>query len=556
VNTVSTRPGDLADSQLRAEIETQTAGAGGSPLISRQVWLAAAVAIVIVGSALRLHNLELVPLHHDEGVNGFFLTNLFRTLTYRYNPENYHGPSLYYAAFVSAYLFGLNTLAIRVTTAAFGIATIWIILVMRRQIGDVGSLVGASLVAVSPGAVYFSRYFIHETLFMFFALGTAVGLLRYRRNKSLGDLMFAFASGSLLFATKETAIITTAVLLVAATITIIYMWSRLTTSAPVNEPAESDGGTKHEARGEVGSWKSRRAWIWSVVSNGEIRAVDWGSAAAIAVLIFLVLYSSFFMNPGGIADALKAFKFWARTGGQQHTHAWTTYFIWLWQEESPLLLLAALAALSVIWKTEKMLVVFASLWWMGLLAVYSVIPYKTPWLTLNFIVPMAIAVGCASDVVYQRMKSRGRVMLVLLVGAALTVSAIQCIRLNFYHYDDDRYAYVYAHTHREFLGLVNDIEEAANRAGTREATTINITSPDYWPLPWYLRRYTGVGYFGKVTNNGAAIVVGSETQQQQLDDDLGDQYVRVGSYTLRPGVLLVLYIRRDLAAQSTASVAH
>jgi predicted membrane-bound mannosyltransferase len=161
---------------------------------------------------------------------------------------------------------------------------------------------------------------------------------------------------------------------------------------------------------------------------------------------------------------------------------------------------------------------------------------------------MAIAVGGAADEVYERMKSRGRIAAVLLLGPALTISAIQCIRLNFYHYDDERYAYVYAHTQREFLGLVSDIEEAANRAGTGEATAIAVTSPDYWPLPWYLRRYRGVGYFGKVTNNGAPIVVGSEAQQQQLEEDLGEGYVRAGSYTLRPGVVLLLYTRRDLAA--------
>jgi uncharacterized protein (TIGR03663 family) len=496
-----------------------------------------------------LHHLELVPLHHDEGVNGFFLTRLFRTFVYQYNPENYHGPSLYYLAFVSAYVLGLNTVAIRVTTAAFGIATLWIILVMRRQIGSVGVLVGASLVAVSPGAVYFSRYFIHETLFVFFGLATVVGLLRYRRNKSLRDLVLAFASGSLLFATKETAIITGAVLVVAATITILCMRSRLpneTLSAP--EPIECDEGSGPDVEEKTGGAAARPGRTWGIVSKGEMRAVDWGSAAAVAVLIFLVLYSSFFGNPGGVLDAIKAFKFWARTGGQQHSHPWSAYLIWLWREEPLLLVLAGLSVLLAAWKVEKAFVVFATLWSVGMLVAYSMIPYKTPWLTLNFIIPMAIGVGGASDVVYEGLKPRARIAAALLLGAALVFSTIQCLRLNFYNYDDDRHPYVYAHTQREFLGLVDDVDDAANRAGTGEATAIAVTSPDYWPLPWYLRRYTSVGYFGKMTNNGAAIVIGSEAQQQELDQDLGDAYVRVGSYTLRPGVVLVLYTRRYLAS--------
>ena len=45
-----------------------------------------------------LLHLALKPLHHDEGVNGFFLTNLFRDGVYKYDPANYHGPTLYYIA--------------------------------------------------------------------------------------------------------------------------------------------------------------------------------------------------------------------------------------------------------------------------------------------------------------------------------------------------------------------------------------------------------------------------------------------------------------------------
>jgi uncharacterized protein (TIGR03663 family) len=495
---------------------------------------------------LRIHHLELVPLHHDEGVNGFFLTGLFRTLTYRYDPENYHGPTLYYFAFLSTYLLGLNTLAIRMTTAVFGIATIWIILACRRQIGDVGSLVGAALVAVSPGAVYLSRYFIHETLFVFFTLGAVVGLLRYRESKKPSDLILALSSVSLLFATKETAVITAAVLLVAAIIAAIYVRMRHR-SVPLlpdmgTEEAAGPGGDTEKKAGsgtpEIG--KSR-------FSKWDMRAVDWGSAAAVAILLFLLFYSSFFVNPGGIIDALRAFRIWVHTGEQQHTHAWSTYLGWLWQEEAPLLILSAAGTVIIIWEAKSRLALFVSLWGVGLLAAYSLIPYKTPWLVLNFIIPMAIVVSFGAEAVFTRLGFRSRIAAAALLVGAISVSAVQCVRLNFYHYDDERDAYVYAHTQREFLGLVNDIMEAADQQGTGKTTTIAVASPDYWPLPWYLRSYTAVGYFGKVTNSGATIVVGSEAQQQQLEEMLGGQYVKVGYYALRPGVVLVLYIRHSAA---------
>jgi len=433
------------------------------------------------------------------------------------------------------------------TTAVFGVGVIWMILIFRRHIGRIGSLVGASLVAVSPGAVYLSRYFIHESLFVFFTLGVVVGLLRYRKDKSLSDLVLASSSASLLVATKETSVITAAVLVIAAAIATVYLRIRhrpepVTAGAATEETAGSEPGTPSSApavpKGTGKTWFSR----W------DINLVDWGSAAAVAILLFLLFYSSFLVNPGGVIDAFRAFRIWARTGEQQHTHAWSTYLMWLWREETPLVILSAAGALSAVWAAKSRLAVFVSLWAVSLLAAYSLIPYKTPWLMLNFIIPMAIVVSCAAEAVFTGIKPWKRAVTAVFLGAAVSASAIQCIRLNFYHYDDERDAYVYAHTQREFLGLVNDIAEAADLAGTGKATEISVTTPEYWPLPWYLRNYPSVGYYGKITNSGAAIVIGSDAQQPELDQMLGEQYVQIGHYSLRPGVVLVLYTRRGPAA--------
>ena len=96
-------------------------------------------------------------MHHDEGVNGFFLMNLVRNGAYRYDPSNYHGPTLYFLSLPSVTLFGLNTIALRLVTAFFGIANVGLILLLRRYVGTIGVLSAAALVAVSPGAVYYSR---------------------------------------------------------------------------------------------------------------------------------------------------------------------------------------------------------------------------------------------------------------------------------------------------------------------------------------------------------------------------------------------------------------
>src|SRR5262245_5679246 len=85
--------------------------------LSPAAWRAASAAILIGAALLRFHDLELTPLHHDEGVNSWFITRLFREGVYVYDPRNYHGPTLYYAALLSTCVLGLGTTALRVAPA-------------------------------------------------------------------------------------------------------------------------------------------------------------------------------------------------------------------------------------------------------------------------------------------------------------------------------------------------------------------------------------------------------------------------------------------------------
>lgn len=271
-----------------------------------------------------------------------------------------------------------------------------------------------------------------------------------------------------------------------------------------------------------------------------------GAALGVFIFVNILLYSSFFQHGKGVADALGTFKIWARTGTSDfHGKPRDTYLWWLLQEEAPLLALGTLGAALALWRANNRFALFAALWAFGLLAAYSLVPYKTPWLMLNFIVPLAIAGGYGVNVFYQKGVAWKRTALAL-AGVAVAVGTYQAVVLNFFHYDDDRYPYVYAHTRREFLQLVRDINRTAERVGTKTETSIAVTSPDYWPMPWYLRDYKRVGYHGRVGTINEAIVIGSSAQSNELQAALGGRYRQIDSYALRPGVDLVLYVRRDL----------
>ncbi len=141
----------------------------------------------------------------------------------------------------------------------------------------------------------------------------------------------------------------------------------------------------------------------------------------------------------------------------------------------------------------------------------------------------------------------------VLVGLALAVCAYQTLAINFRHYDDDTYPYVYSHTQRGAHEMLAEVERIAGRAGKPGKPGVAVTSPDYWPLPWYFRDNPHVGYESNVGTyydpKSTLVVIGKEDQLPQLQSVLAGSYRRVGGvYPLRPGVRLVLFARSDLIA--------
>ena len=509
-----------------------------------------------VAAFLRIYDLELVPFHHDEGVNGNFLVRLVRDGFYHYDPANYHGPTLYYFSTIIPWTlrlisgvtaqnkYGMDTVTVRLVPALFGLATVWLVLLLRRRLGTIGALSAAALLAVSPGAVYLSRYYIHETLFVFFTLGLVIAALRYYEDGHPVYLILASVSGALLFATKETAMISVGVLLIAFPLTHIYRRLR---------KESGDTGSKRRKERRTANLDGTNQTLQKYGGTRWLTIWIIG-ALALFVAVNVVLYSSFFTNfPKGVYDALKTFEFWTKTGKAAHVHSFDTYIWWLLRQESPILLLGTLGAAFVVWKPRNSFALFSALWGFGIVAAYSLIPYKTPWLALNFIIPLALIGGYALQVIYER----GWYPLWIISGimvVAIGISGYQTVDLNFLNYDNDDqyYVYVYAHTRRETLKLVDEIERIAAVTGQGQQIGITIVSTDYWPLPWYLRDYGRVGYFGRMSTSNEPLIIASESQGAEIETTFGDRYEQVssglnqaGSYALRPGVNLLLYVQRD-----------
>lgn len=556
-NTVSTKSGASKKAQRKtaAAAEANASRAVVAPNVSdipENVWRIGVIAIFVIAALLRMYDLNLVPLHHDEGVNGNFLVRLVREGAYQYDPENYHGPTLYYFAALFPWTvrvlfgkaaqetWGLTTVSIRMIPAVFGVATIGLVFLLRRWLGTVATLAAALLLALSPGAVYLSRYFIHETQFVFFTLGIVVACLYFYEERNPFYLLLAAASTSLLFATKETAMISVGVLIIAFAVTLVYRRVRRGRKPPPPPKA------KPRNQPQPGFVSRLVEQFGGPVILGACVVM----AAGIFAGLWVAFYTSFFTNAKGFSDSFKTFNVWTKTGTVAHTKPFYTYVYWLVLREGPLLVLGGVGALFAVLKPKNALALFSALWAFGIIAAYSLIPYKTPWLMLNFVVPLALVAGSGLQRIYELDKRQLRIVGVFVLAAA-SVSAHQMIDLNFINYDNDKdsYVYVYAHTTRGLLDLVKEVDRiAAQTDGNR--TGITIVSPDYWPLPWYFRNYTRVGYYGRLAQATEPIIIASESQKADVEANYGEVYRQVmsnlpgGSFDLRPGVKLLLYERR------------
>jgi len=525
---------------------------------------------VIAAVWIRFAQIGVKPFHHDEGVNSYFLLNLARQGEYKYDPTNYHGPTLYYFALLALRVFGETDFALRFTPALFGVLTVLMVWLLRKHLGSIGTPVAALLMALSPGLVYFSRDFIHEMSFGCFSLGVVVGAWRYAESKKFMWLALMSTSAGLLFATKETAIIT-AVVLIAAAVS-AAAWD-ITRKAVRQREFTVAGIAREFARDSANAAPSLDHILAAII---------------IFVFINIIFYTSFFapqMSPdgtrhtywSGLIDAIKSVALWTRRSGSEHVKGFWYYFGILFKLELPLLIGSLLAGIFVVWRGTRFWL-FVAAWTLGLTLAYSIIGYKTPWLMISFLIPMAILSGYAAQEVYRTLPLTSlRLSWALALVVVLILNGRLALRVNFDKHDDNSngsgyftnigrrldlkpyvdglYGYVYAQTDRGILQLVQAIKSETDKLPSRNHTGVYVGSPDYWPLPWYLRDYDQVAYTGSLPASVSGppqfsqpIIIANVSQQSELDGLPGWRALPQ-AFTLRPGVELVIYVRDETQRQ-------
>ena len=499
--------------------------------------------------AFRLPRLGLRPMHGDEANQAVKTGDLYETGAYAYDPAEHHGPSLYYLTLPSIWLsparrFAETTEATyRVAPALFGAALVLLLWLAADGLGRPAAVAAGVLTAISPAMVFYSRYYIQETLLVFFTFAALVSAWRYARTRSVGWAVAAGASLGLMHATKETWVLADAAM--GASLGLTTLWARWRGDAPA--PAAPEPAAER-----------KRMFAHAA------------AAAGAALLAAAVLYSSFGANLRGPLDSVLAFATYGKRAGGEglHEHPWYYYlsiliadrpargFFWT---EGLVVGLAVVGAAAGLRRRgvpdgAAPAVRFLAFYTLVLTALYAAIPYKTPWCLLGFLHGMILLAGVGAVAGVRGMPWRparwaaGAILLALAVQLGW-----QSWQLNFRFCADQRNPYVYAHTSTDAVNLADLIGRVAQTLPQPETMTVHVvTAVNYWPLPWYLRTFDRVGWSKQEVlqdpgvDLDADVIVTSPEIQDRLDARLRGRYVRPGLYGLRPDVHLALYVREAL----------
>lgn len=505
----------------------------------------------MIALALRLPRLTQRPMHTDEAVHAIKFGSLLEKGLYRYDYNEYHGPTLNYLTLIPAWLSSshkiteISETTLRIVPVFFGVILILLLLLLIEGLRWQALIFTALLTAISPAFVYYSRYYIQEMLLVCFTFGAIAAGYRYAKSKSIKWALITGLFLGLMHATKETCIIAYGSMALA--LLFMLLTGRKELGAPLNTV--------------------KKIKIWHFVA-----------LCTAVISVSALFYSSFLTNPNGILDSLKTYSIYLQRAGHKevHIHPWYYYLKMIcyyritdgpvWSE----ILILILAGIGIVvsiekkWMTHNInfhLYRFIAFYTIIMTLIYSFIPYKTPWSMLSFLHGMILMAGMgAFALIKLQTKFIIRLFFVVALGTGITHLVWQSYQANYKYSANPVNPYVYAHTSPDVFKIKQRVEEVAQASPYGNNLYIEVICPgdDYWPLPWYMRAFPNVGWWNKVdvTVPAAPIIIASPHVESDLMHKLyeipspGQKNLYLplfDSYTeLRPQVELRGYIVKDL----------
>ena len=489
------------------------------------------------GFFLRFYDLEARPMHHDEGVIGWFQMNVLKGCltphidlgdplgsiinflyacgsSYRYDPD-YHGPFEYITGAWFFAAFGVSDYTLRAPGCLFNAATLCLLLFLRRPMGDVGVLASAMILASSPSMTYFSQRAYQENFFMFFVLLAVVCAVKLAEGRGDKWLYLGVADMALLFAIKESAYIFTAI-----GVSFLVLWVLINFSL-------------FNVRGRSRFIKTIRRTASQYEKQIRVSLILFG-------FIYAFFYSNMFTDGTGLQKGVThSLSFWISRSTSWESHFKPFgYYLGLLYAYEPVALLMALFSLACLKGSFSK---WCAWWTSCTIIIYSLISYKTPWLLVSLVLPMAVLGGCGIECVSNRLSGWLKAILILAILPLLAYSTYLAWDLTHVRYADRDMGLFYVAGLESYDDLVARTEGlAANMDGKN--TEIKIMVQDYWPLPWSLREYRLIY---NASNASSPIVLSSDGNFSDISKDLRGSYAKEGRYEVWPGHYAYLYYRKD-----------
>jgi len=408
----------------------------------------------------RFWHLDARPIHHDEAVNGWFVDGLFSRGYYSYDPHNYHGPLYFYLIALSEKLFGRNLLSLRFPAVFFGTLLTFSPVLFKKWIGPLATWIAIAILTVSPAMVFFSRYSIHETAFVFSCVLFFYFWIRIREEGfQIQRMIYLGITLGLMASLKENFALFGAAIGISE-LMISGMERKFTL------PFTRD--------------------FWMKV----------GGTFLIAFLVVVVFFTGFFHEANGVLKFFSAFLNWSETGANGNGHQ-KPFFYWIElmaKYEWPALL--GLISVPFLVYSKKGFVRLNA--WLGavLWVLYSAVAYKTPWCMLSFYVFLTISGAVAIASFLREGVFRFALgAIALMAGGILVERAYDVAYLN---PDQDGHPYIYGQTYHDLIAPVERIlEEIHSTPDGNSRIRIQVLSAFTWPLPYLLGEVKQTGYYGE-----------------------------------------------------------
>jgi len=460
------------------------------------------IAIIVVIILVRIPTIGLRTIHIDEGM-GIRASELVLSGQWHYSPQNGHGATLFYIGSIIRNFFGTNILFFRAITSLFILLGLFILLMAyRHKLNNFSILLFLGGLGLSSGMLFFGNYFIHESLFILLTILTLVSIeYFFKTNKGIW-LAISIVFLSLMYMTKETALLTYASWTIAGVVILFF-----------------DKNFKKFKK---------------IITLKNIIFIILG------FLISTILYFLFF---GKSLDLIKSPYIWITTrGSNMHIQPWYYFIVLLFLHESFLLISGLASAIFLTlkkqWQPRQL---FFFLWFLTILIIYSAIPYKTPWLILNMILPLGMFVTFSFSEIYKKLN---KIFVISFLVILFLISLICLFGDNFLHPDRaEKYDYAYLQSGNGLLQLTNIIKSISLLDQT--PLSIQIVGQGDELLYVLTEKYNHIYTPFK---SGLPVYINYYNNLEELKKTLvenGDKYIHLKFTYFTPGPKIDLLIRED-----------